>query len=95
MCSNEHVLASEKLWRNAVEPVGQHPDNDIAKAFGTGIGESLCWHDMEITREDSGKPFAQLHGQAQALLEKTGTSHLHITLSHTSQHATATAVLER
>ena len=67
----------------------------IAKAFGTGIGESLCWHDMEITREDSGKPLAQLHGQAQTLLEKTGANHLHITLSHTSQYATATAVLER
>ena len=50
---------------------------------------------MEITREDSGKPLAQLHGQAQALLDKTGTSHLHITLSHTAQPATATAVLER
>ena len=37
----------------------------IAKAFGTGIGDSLCWHDMEITRENSGKPLAQLHGQAK------------------------------
>jgi hypothetical protein len=35
MCSNEHVLACEKLWRNAVEPVGKHPGNDIAKAFST------------------------------------------------------------
>jgi hypothetical protein len=35
VCSNEHVLACEKLWRNAVEPVGQDPGNDIAKAFST------------------------------------------------------------
>ena len=35
VCSNEHVLACEKLWRNAVEPVGQHPGNDIAKALST------------------------------------------------------------
>lgn len=67
----------------------------IAKAFGTGIRESLGWHDMEITREDTGKPVVQLHGRAQALLEKTGSDRLHITLSHTAQHATATAVLER
>ena len=84
-----HLGGSDTIRKN-------HQDQEaIAKAFGTGIGESLCWHDMEITREDSGKPLARLHGQAQALLEKTGTSHLHITLSHTSQHATATAVLER
>ena len=66
----------------------------IAKAFGTGIGESLSWHDMEITREESGKPTRLLYGTARTLFEKTGASHLHITLSHTNQHATATAVLE-
>lgn len=67
----------------------------IAKAFGTGIGESLGWRDMEIVREDSGKPTAKIHGQAQSLLQQTGATQLHISLSHTHQHATATAVLER
>ena len=67
----------------------------IAKAFGTGIGESLGWRDVEIVREDSGKPTAKIHGQAQSLLKQTGATQLHISLSHTHQHATATAVLER
>ena len=67
----------------------------IAKALGTGIGESLGWRDMEIVREDSGKPTAKIHGQAQFLLQQTGATQLHISLSHTHQHATATAVLER
>ena len=67
----------------------------IAKAFGTGIGESLGWRDMEIVREDSGKPTAKIHGQAQSLLQQIGATQLHISLSHTRQHATATAVLER
>ena len=35
MCGNEHVLACEKLRRNAVEPVGKHPGNDISEAFST------------------------------------------------------------
>ena len=67
----------------------------IAKALGTGIGKSLGWRDMEIVREDSGKPTAKIHGQAQSLLQQTGATQLHISLSHTHQHATATAVLER
>ena len=34
----------------------------ISKAFGTGIGAALGWQDMEIRREESGKPYVVLHG---------------------------------
>ena len=29
----------------------------VSKAFGTGIGRFLGWHDIEIARHDSGEPF--------------------------------------
>ena len=66
----------------------------IAKAFGFGIGEKIGWHDMEIVREESGKPNVQLHGKAQLLMDKTGSKKVQITLSHTNKHATATAIIE-
>ena len=66
----------------------------IAKAFGFGIGEKIGWHDMEIVREESGKPNVQLHGKAQLLMDKIGTKKVQITLSHTNKHATATAIIE-
>ena len=34
----------------------------VSKAFGTGIGAHLGWHDMEICRKESGEPFVVLHG---------------------------------
>ncbi len=66
----------------------------IAKAFGTGIGAELGWHDMEITRDDSGRPSVRLHGGGLKLFAARGARELHITLSHTREHATATAILE-
>jgi holo-[acyl-carrier protein] synthase len=66
----------------------------VSKAFGTGIGRHLGWHDIEVQRRDSGEPFVVLHDKALSLLEFRRGGKLHITLSHTAQYATATAVLE-
>ena len=66
----------------------------ISKAFGTGIGAQLGWHDMEVGRKDSGEPFVILHDKGQALLKARGARHVLISLSHTAVHATAIAILE-
>lgn len=66
----------------------------ISKAFGTGIGSELGWHDMEIKRKESGEPFVLLHEKGEALFKARGGARLHISLSHTVQHSTAIAILE-
>ena len=66
----------------------------ISKAFGTGIGASLSWQDMEICRKDSGEPFVILHGKGEKLFESRGAKQLLVSLSHTQNYAAATAVLE-
>jgi holo-[acyl-carrier protein] synthase len=66
----------------------------ISKAFGTGIGQHLGWQDMEICRKDSGEPFARLQGAGLRMMQIRGASVLHLTISHTVQHATAMAILE-
>ena len=66
----------------------------ISKAFGTGIGAQLGWHDMEIRRKESGEPFVVLHNKGHALLEARGARLVLISLSHTQAHATAVAILE-
>ena len=65
----------------------------VAKAFGTGIGAALGWHDMEISHEPSGRPFVTLHGKGKTLIESRGARQLLISLSHTEHYATATAIL--
>ena len=66
----------------------------ISKAFGTGIGASLGWLDMEIMRRDSGEPYVVLHNAGLELFRARKAIRLLLTLSHTQVHAVAMAVLE-
>jgi holo-[acyl-carrier protein] synthase len=66
----------------------------ISKAFGTGIGLELGWHDLEVAREDSGKPIVRLHGAGPALFARRHAVALHLSLTHTATVAAATAILE-
>jgi holo-[acyl-carrier protein] synthase len=66
----------------------------ISKAFGTGIGAQLGWQDMEVGRKESGEPFVILHENGKKLLQQRGARIVHLSLSHTDQHASAVAILE-
>ena len=66
----------------------------VAKAFGTGIGSQLGWHDIEICRQESGEPFVVLHGKGAQLFAARGAKKIHISLTHTEAYAAATAILE-
>ena len=66
----------------------------ISKAFGTGIGIQLNWQDMEICRKETGEPFVRLHGAGLELMKVRKVHTIHLSLSHTVQHATAVAILE-
>ena len=66
----------------------------VSKAFGTGIGKSLGWRDIEVCRKESGEPFIVLHGKGRELLENRRARIVTISLSHTDHYAAAAAVLE-
>src|SRR5579863_4243112 len=66
----------------------------VSKAFGTGIGAELGWHDIEIRRKESGEPFVVLHGGGERLFAARQARQLLVSLSHTQAHATAIAILE-
>jgi holo-[acyl-carrier protein] synthase len=66
----------------------------VSKAFGTGIGAELGWHDMEVRRKENGQPYLVLHGAGQRLLDSRGGKAVHLSLTHTATHAAAVAVLE-
>lgn len=65
----------------------------VSKAFGTGIGEELGWHDMEVGRSSSGRPVLRLHGQGIRLAETRGVREVMISLTHTKTTAAAVAIL--
>jgi len=66
----------------------------VSKAFGTGIGKSMGWRDIDVHKKPSGEPFLVFGGGAERLAKERGVTNALITLSHSEQHAVATIVLE-
>ena len=66
----------------------------VSKAFGTGIGKTMGWRDIDVRKKPSGEPFLVFSGPAKELTERRGVKTALITLSHTEHHAMATIVLE-
>jgi len=67
----------------------------ISKAFGTGIGPSLGWHDIEIRHKETGQPYVVLHGKGLELFVSMKANVVHISLTHTATNAGAVAILEQ
>lgn len=57
-----------------------------AKAKGTGIGKQLSWQDIEVIREQSGKPTIE----TEWVDEK-----IHLSITHNKSCATAFVVIEK
>jgi holo-[acyl-carrier protein] synthase len=64
----------------------------ISKTFGTGIGESVGWTDMEILRQGTGEPYVLLHGDGREFATQNGITRVMISLSHADEYAAANAV---
>lgn len=64
------------------------------KALGTGWRGRLSWHDMEILNDEMGVPALTASGEAAKLLDELGANRVHISISHTSEHAVAQIILE-
>ncbi|MGE3320327.1 MAG: holo-ACP synthase [Candidatus Berkiella sp.] len=61
----------------------------VAKALGTGIGESLAFTEISITNEQSGKPIVTLEGKAKNRLTELSIRELSISLSDEKSYALA------
>src|SRR5213596_1846100 len=67
----------------------------VSKAFGTGIGKTMGWRNIDIRKKESGEPFLVFSGPAEAFAAERGITSALITLSHTEKYAVACVVLER
>ena len=64
------------------------------KALKTGWRGKITWHDMEILNDSQGVPNLEIKGEARSLLENLGANKIHLSMSHTTDHAVAQVVLE-
>lgn len=63
----------------------------ISKALGCGIGP-IKWQEIEVVKDDLGKPQVKFSGEALAISHKIGISEWSLSISHTRQHAIAMVI---
>lgn len=66
----------------------------VSKAFGTGISDGIGWKDIEILKDEKGKPFVNLLGGAREKLHSMGAKEVALSISHCDSYAVAYAVME-
>ena len=66
----------------------------VSKAFGTGIGDSLGWLDIEVVRDpQSGAPSVALSPKGSQLARARRIRRVLVSLSHTRHFSIAQAIL--
>ncbi len=66
----------------------------LSKAFGTGIGKSMGWRDLDVRKKESGEPYVVLSGGAEKMAQEQGVEKVWMSLSHTETIGMATIILE-
>ncbi len=66
----------------------------VSKALGTGFRGFMPW-DIEVLRDELGKPYVKLYGGAKERAEELGIGRIHVSITNTKEYAAAFAVAER
>jgi holo-[acyl-carrier protein] synthase len=64
----------------------------VMKALGTGWARGVAWTDIDVRRLPSGKPELALSGRCRAIAEGLGIQNWELSITHTGNHAAASAV---
>ncbi|MGB7070558.1 MAG: holo-ACP synthase [Pyrinomonadaceae bacterium] len=65
------------------------------KALKTGWSGKITWHDIEVQSDENRVPSLLISGEAASLMRSLGADRIHLSISHTTEHAVAQVVLEK
>lgn len=65
----------------------------VSKVFGTGF-RKFGLRDIEVLRDELGKPYVNLYGEAESIAGKLGIKKIFVSITNTKQTAAAFAVGE-
>lgn len=65
----------------------------VSKVLGTGF-RTCSPKEIEVLRDELGKPTVQLYGEAKKLADGLGIQKIHVSITNTASHAAAFAVGE-
>ena len=84
--SNRHRQAAERLaGRFAVKEA-------VMKMLGTGWRDGIAWTDIETRNDPAGKPLVTLTGQIAQIAAEMGIDNISVSITHTADLATASAI---
>ena len=64
------------------------------KALGTGVRGNMSMRDVEVVKDNSGKPSIALSGATKEYFEKAGLKKISLSVSHNDHEALAFVVIE-
>ncbi|MEO8726981.1 MAG: holo-ACP synthase [Acidobacteriaceae bacterium] len=64
------------------------------KALGTGLNRGVSWQQVEVLHAAGGRPILRYAGRAAEVAAQLGAKHIHLSLTHTQEHALAFVILE-
>lgn len=64
------------------------------KALGTGWADEISWSEIEIVREENGRPVIRLSGRTKEIVENIGITKSFVSLTHLKEYAAAVVTLE-
>ncbi len=67
----------------------------FAKATGFGFGKELSWQDIEITRDERGKPMLVTSSSWKAIHDPEEKLVFHVSISHEKKYAVAQVIIEQ
>ncbi len=65
------------------------------KAIKTGWRGKITWQDIEIVSDSLGVPVMQIKCEAENIMIDLGANRIHLSISHTTDHAIAQVILEK
>ena len=65
------------------------------KALGSGWSNGYAWTDVEVAKDDAGKPYIITHGKIKEFIKQNQISNILVSLSHIKETATAIVSLEK
>ncbi|HEX3101662.1 MAG TPA: holo-ACP synthase [Pyrinomonadaceae bacterium] len=93
--ANERAFCEAKGVAAAQSYAGRFAAKEaFLKALKTGWRGKITWRDIEVVSDELGAPSLEIHGEAKKILDDRGADHVHLSISHTSEHAIAEVILE-
>jgi len=66
----------------------------VVKALGTGFRNGIRFRNIELKRDNMGKPFIELAGTTKNFADDRGINKIHTTISHEKDYSVAVVIFE-